>query len=219
MLTTPLTSTEIQAYNASNGGSTTSSSPQKMQDTFLKLLVAQLQNQDPMNPMDNAQMTSQMAQINTVTGIANMNTSLSGISSQFTGLQNMMGASLVGHKVLANGNQLSFDGTTGQGAFSLSGAASAVTVKVMGTDGQVLGSLDLGAQSAGLNKFSWDGTGVDTSKVAGFQVQATGMAGASVTATPMSAQTVTSVSLSNGSLMLNTSGGQTVNYSNVQTIM
>ena len=53
------------------------------QDRFLKLLVTQLQNQDPLSPMDNAQLTSQIAQINTVTGIATLNTSVQGLSSQF----------------------------------------------------------------------------------------------------------------------------------------
>ncbi|HEY4958521.1 MAG TPA: flagellar hook capping FlgD N-terminal domain-containing protein, partial [Caldimonas sp.] len=52
-------------------------------DRFLKLLVAQMQNQDPLSPMDNAQVTSQMAQINTVTGIDQLNTTVQGLSSQF----------------------------------------------------------------------------------------------------------------------------------------
>ena len=76
------------------------------QDRFLKLLVAQLNNQDPMNPMDNAQMTSQMAQINTVTGIQQVNETLKSMAEQFSGMQVLQGSSMVGHNVLVQGNTL-----------------------------------------------------------------------------------------------------------------
>jgi flagellar basal-body rod modification protein FlgD len=84
-------------------------------DTFLKLLVAQMKNQDPLNPMDNAQVTSQMAQINTVTGINALNTTVQSLSSQFTQMQALQGASLVGHSVILPGNMLTIDPTTATG--------------------------------------------------------------------------------------------------------
>ena len=75
-------------------------------DRFLKLLVAQMQNQDPLNPMDNAQVTSQMAQINTVTGIEKLNTTVQGLNSQFVQMQALQGAALVGRDVIVAGNRL-----------------------------------------------------------------------------------------------------------------
>ena len=75
-------------------------------ERFLKLLVAQMQNQDPLSPMDNAQVTSQMAQINTVSGIEKLNLTVQGLSSQFAQLQAVQGASLVGHDVVVPGNTL-----------------------------------------------------------------------------------------------------------------
>ena len=69
------------------GNKTETTDPAAMQDRFLKLLVAQMNNQDPMSPMDNAQLTSQMAQINTVSGIQELNQSVSKISSQFGAMQ------------------------------------------------------------------------------------------------------------------------------------
>ena len=78
-------------------------------DRFLKLLVAQMQNQDPLSPMDNAQVTSQMAQINTVTGIDKLNSTVQGLSTQFMQLQAVQGASLVGRDVIVAGNKLSVD--------------------------------------------------------------------------------------------------------------
>ena len=78
----------VSSLNSSSSATTTLApsavqSGAEMQDRFLKLLVAQLNNQDPMNPMDNAQMTSQMAQINTVTGIQKMQQSIDLMTSQF----------------------------------------------------------------------------------------------------------------------------------------
>ena len=84
----------------------TSAAPGDASDRFLKLLVAQMQNQDPLNPMDNAQVTSQMAQINTVTGIEKLNSSVAGLSSQFMQMQALQGASLVGRDVIVPGSQL-----------------------------------------------------------------------------------------------------------------
>src|SRR3954466_15595931 len=82
-------------------------------DRFLKLLAAQMRNQDPLSPMDNAQVPSQMAQINTVTGIDKLNTTVQGLSRQFIQLEGVQGASLVGRDVIVAGNKLSVDAEAG----------------------------------------------------------------------------------------------------------
>ena len=107
------------------GGNNTSD-PQAMQDRFLKLLVAQINSQDPLNPMDNAQMTTQMAQINTVSGIQQLNETLKGMADQMASSQAMQGTTLIGKDALVEGDALAFDGSTGKGAFTLDGAASSV---------------------------------------------------------------------------------------------
>src|SRR5690606_24586226 len=96
------------------------------------LLVAQINNQDPLNPMDNAQMTSQMAQINTVTGIQQLNQTLKGMADQFSSLQGLQGASLVGRDALVEGDSLSFDGSVARGALELSANAGQVYVDIVG---------------------------------------------------------------------------------------
>jgi flagellar basal-body rod modification protein FlgD len=68
-------------------------------DRFLTMLVTQLQNQDPLNPMDNAQITSQMAQINAVTGLEKVNASVQALGTQLLQMQAMQGAALVGRDV------------------------------------------------------------------------------------------------------------------------
>lgn len=125
-------------------------------DRFLKLLVTQMQNQDPLNPLDNAQVTTQMAQINTVNGIEKLNRTVQSLSGQFVQLQAMQTASLVGREVTVKGDALAVSDGAGRGAVSLSGAATAVRVEVLSATGQVVGSTELGARSAGTHNFSWN---------------------------------------------------------------
>eukprot|EP01030_Chromulinospumella_sphaerica_P001029 gene1029-1009_t len=100
----------------------------EMQDRFLKLLVAQLNNQDPMNPMDNAQMTSQMAQINTVTGIQKMQQSIELMTGQMQASHSLQGLQMIGRDVLVNGDRLSAQAS---GVSRIVGQkTSAITAKV-----------------------------------------------------------------------------------------
>ena len=125
------------------------------QDRFLKLLVAQMQNQDPMNPMDNAQVTSQMAQIQTVSGISGLDKSIQSLASQFGQMQTLQGVALVGRDVSIEGNKMVIANNKGQGAFELSGPANKVKLEVLSPAGTVLDTVELGAQSAGLHQFDW----------------------------------------------------------------
>jgi flagellar basal-body rod modification protein FlgD len=125
-------------------------------DRFLKLLVTQMQNQDPLNPMDNAQVTSQMAQINTVTGIEKLNTTMGAMSTSFTQMQMLQGVSLVGHGVLLEGNQLAADSDgNAVGAYELSGSAGKVAIEIKSAAGKVIDTVQAGAQSSGQHGFSW----------------------------------------------------------------
>jgi flagellar basal-body rod modification protein FlgD len=147
-------------------------------DRFLKLLVAQMQNQDPLAPMDNAQVTSQMAQINTVAGIDKLNQTVQGLNAQFVQMQALQGASLVGRDVIVPGNQLSIANGVGQGGFELAAPADAVKVEVLAASGQVVDTLALGAQASGLHSFDWPaGTATDAS-VLRFRITATSGAAA-----------------------------------------
>ena len=86
--------------SSSTSGTTNPNSPTSLQQTFLQLLVTQLQNQDPTNPMDSSQMTAQLAQINTVTGISQLNTTLTSLASQLSAGQNAQASLLIGQNVL-----------------------------------------------------------------------------------------------------------------------
>jgi flagellar basal-body rod modification protein FlgD len=186
-------------------------------DRFLKLLVAQMQNQDPLNPMDNAQVTSQMAQINTVTGIEKLNTTVQGLSSQFAQLQALQGASLVGRDVIVPGNLMDIDPETamGQGGFELTSAADSVTVEVLSASGQVVNTIQLGAQSAGLHSFDWNaGTATNDS---GLRFRVTSRLGSvNTTATALMRDTVDAISTSGTGFNLQLARTGTVAYSDVK---
>jgi flagellar basal-body rod modification protein FlgD len=203
------------AYSKLNGTTTSSTASDASTDRFLKLLVTQLQNQDPLNPMDNAQMTSQMAQISTVSGLEKVNTSIQDMSSQFMSLQAVQGANLVGRSVLIEGKDLKVtDGQAGAG-FELDGAADSVKVEVLSSAGRVVDTLDLGAQSTGQHGFNWTApAGVGTDGLT-FRVKAT-LGTNAVTATPLVADKVKAVNTSGNTLNLELQTGSTVAYTAVK---
>ena len=213
MFMTPMTSAEIEAYNAT--ATAKKNDPQAAQDRFLKLMVAQLSNQDPLNPMDNAEMTSQMAQINTVTGITQLNNTLKSMSEQFTGLQALQSTSLIGKQAVVNGNTLGYDENgLARGGLMLAEDADTVKVNIMGTGGQVLHTIELGGLAAGQHWFDWNSTGVDRSTVAGFKVSAT-KGTETVSASGLSSLRIESVGLVDGAIRMRTEGNQAYAYGDV----
>lgn len=187
------------------------------QDRFLKLLVTQLQNQDPLSPMDNAQLTSQIAQINTVTGIATLNTSVQGLSSQFLQMQTLQGASLVGKNVVVPGNKIDIEGGVGQGGFELATPADAVKVEVLSPAGKVLDTINLGAQSSGVHGFDWVAGSYDNNANLSFRITATSGA-TKLDTTALMRDKVNAVSTSGGALQLELARSGTIDYGTVKAI-
>lgn len=186
-------------------------------ERFLKLLVAQMQNQDPLNPMDNAQVTSQMAQINTVTGIEKLNGSVQSLSGQFTQMQALQGASLVGRDVIVPGNKLSIDKGVGQGGFDLSGPADSVKVEILNAGGHVIDTLNLGAQTTGLHSFDWETTKAGTDTNLSFRVTATSGA-TKVANTALMRDSVNAISTGGDTLTLELERSGSVPYSTVKAL-
>ncbi|MCC6657303.1 MAG: flagellar hook assembly protein FlgD [Rhodocyclaceae bacterium] len=145
-------------YAALNGArDKTDSKEVSPQDRFLKLLVTQLKNQDPLNPMDNAQMTSQLAQISTVDGIEKLNQTLQLILNGNSENQAMQAASLVGHGVLVPGSGLALTGGMAIGGIELAEPADRVSVSIKDANGIAVKTLELGGLAAGSHGFGWDG--------------------------------------------------------------
>ena len=194
--------------------------PANSQDRFLKLLVAQLNNQDPMNPMDNAQMTSQIAQINTVTGIQQLNETVKGLVSQFSAQQMMQGSAMVGRQVLVEGDSMAVNPETGiaYGALDMSGPAANVKVQVLNASGKELGVVDLGALKEGRFNFEWDSSAYPDSGPLHFKVLAKN-GDTDVAATQLTIDQVISVSQNNGVLQLQLGRGDTIDYAAIKSVL
>ena len=166
--------------SAASASAASATTAKEASERFLKLLVTQLQNQDPMNPVDNAQMTSQMAQISTVSGIEKLNSTVEGLTHQFVQMQAMQGASLVGKDVILKGDKLSVSGGAAGGAvggvYQVDGAAKSVKAEILSPAGQVVDTLNLGAQTAGRHDFVWPG-GSTVSESAGYRFRITAASG------------------------------------------
>jgi flagellar basal-body rod modification protein FlgD len=144
--------------NTMNGtNSKTRTTTEETQDRFMKLLVTQMKNQDPLNPMDNAQVTSQMAQLSTVTGIEKLNTAMAGISATFSSTQSMQAASMIGRGVVVPGNGVELkDGKSVLG-FELPQSADKVSVQIKSASGTVVRTMSVDAKDMGMNSVTWDG--------------------------------------------------------------
>lgn len=222
MFVSPIDTSALDAgaTTTSKAGDSTTD-PSAMQDRFLKLLVAQLTNQDPMNPLDNAQMTTQMAQINTVTGLQTLNLTMQTMAEQFTTMQTLQGITLIGRSVLSQGNQLSVneDGV-GKGHFELDAAATSVKVEVVTPGGNVVDTIDLGAHDKGRGDFEWDTSKYTSGNASDlrFRVVATNAEG-NVTATTLMQSKVVATGSNAGALTLTLENGDVVNYANIRGVV
>lgn len=168
------------------------------QDRFLKLLVAQMRNQDPLNPLDNAQVTSQLAQLSTVSGINKLGELVQSLSASFSQTQSLQATSMIGRGILTEGSSVVLNQGTAVGGFELPSAADQVVLQVKDSGGNVIHATDLGAQQAGISVFQWDGVRDDGTKapdgIYRFEVEAL-QNGKAVAATRLTHGTVASVSL------------------------
>ncbi len=232
ILANSATSTAAAAVGTSTTAGTLGSS-QNLAQTFLTLLVAQMNNQDPLNPVDNSQLTTQMAQISTVTGINNLNSSITSLLTQLQQSATIQSAQLTGHSVMVAGSNLALNSSTSTsgvttenavGGYNLAGAAQNVTVTVTDSTGATIKTIQLGAQPAGFQDFTWDGTkdsgGTAPAGSYQFSVSATSTSGAAVGATAYNMLPVVgSVPQSDGSTQLMLGNGSQVPYSAVKQII
>lgn len=144
----------LAAYRQTTPSAKTAESTE---DRFLTLLISQLKNQDPLNPLDNAQVTTQMAQINTVKGIEDLNQTLNLMMGRVQNNEELAALSAVGRQAVVPGDVIALYNGQSAAGFELPQGADEVTVKVYDSAGNVLHSVNLGKQEAGVHLFAWDG--------------------------------------------------------------
>lgn len=164
-MTTVDQNTSTTGLGLAQSGANGSSTAQGLQDQFLKLLVTQLQNQDPLNPMQNAELTSQLAQISTVEGINNLKNTMLAISGQIDVSQSMNAVAMIGKGVLIPGSKVKV-GVDGENAaervvtpygLDLQGDAQKVQVRISDSNGAVVRTIEMGEQKNGVYTLNWDG--------------------------------------------------------------
>jgi flagellar basal-body rod modification protein FlgD len=202
----------------------TGDASKELNDRFLKLLVAQMKNQDPLNPLDNAQVTSQMAQINTVTGINGVNESVAKLLAQFGAMESLQASQLTGRNVLIESGTLNVDGAglASGGGFDLAAPADRVTVEIRDAAGAVVRTLNLGASEAGVGRFAWDGrTHAGTAAAEGsYSMTIKAMSGTTeVPTTALAVRRVEAVARVDGATQLVLAGGGRVSYTDVKQIL
>jgi len=218
-MTTIATDTFTTAATATTSAKTsTSTSATKTADImgkedFLTLLVAQLQNQDPLNPDDPTEFTAQLAQFSSLEQLYNLNESMAGLTTAQANSEKLSALSLIGKEVSYNGSSFSFEGDPIAVGYQLDGVATGVTISLQDSDGKTVKTLqaDDTELKTGNHFITWDGTDMDGETVADgtykIVLSATAASsGDSVAAAPLISSEVTGVDLSNG--MLTTKAGE-----------
>jgi flagellar basal-body rod modification protein FlgD len=219
----PITATSALDSTASKLAASTAPSGPESEQRFLKLLVTQLNNQDPLNPLDNAQLTSQLAQMSTVSGIEKLNAALQALVGQSSAGQTLQAASMIGRAVLTPGDEVS--AVSGQSAaFAVELPSSAESVKVLVTDaaGNTVRSIDLGALPAGQHAGIWAGENDAGEPVEPgmYRIKVLAANGAaSVAATSLVCAQVTSVTQGPGGFSLDLATGRSISLSDVRMIL
>ncbi|MBT8540020.1 flagellar basal-body rod modification protein FlgD [Polynucleobacter meluiroseus] len=217
------TNNSSAAGSASAAISASASSASQIQDQFMTLLVAQMKYQDPTNPMNSAEMTSQMAQISTVDGVNKLNGSMNSLLTQMQTNEAYQASSMVGKSVMVPGNTLNL--TKGQANFGvqLSAPASSLKVNVLNAAGQTVNVLTYGAEPAGTVPLSWNGKDAAGNQLPDgkytFQLAAN-VAGQNVNPTGLTVASVTGIlnPTANTSTQIMLDNNTTTNISNVAQI-
>lgn len=201
---------------------TTKSTADAAQDRFMTLLVTQMRNQDPLNPLDNAQVTSQLAQLSTVTGIDKLNTTMQALMSSYQSSQTLQAADMIGRGVLVPGSSVNLVEGKSLLGLDLPSEADNVKITISDSTGATVRTIDLGPQKAGIVPVAWDGkTNSDTQAPDGkytFKVKAT-FGTEKVDATTLSFGGVSSVTTNAQGVKLNLPGVGEFNMADVRQIL
>ncbi len=191
-------------------------------DSFLQLLVAQMENQNPLDPQDNTQFVAQLAQFSSLESMNNLNSTVESFMGSYQSSQALQASSLVGRSVIVQSGQALVDTSKSfNGNVVMPANGSNLNIKVYNDSGSVVKTLSLGEWSAGTVDFIWDGVNDkgDPVESGNYTFVAEALIGGEATALPtFLPATVNSVTLGGGEMHLNLAGMGRVPLSSVQTI-
>jgi len=184
-------------------------------DDFLKMMIAQLQHQDPLNPLDGTEFTAQLAQFSSLEQLSNMNTQLETLGLYQSSLNNTQSISLIGKEITATGNVIKVDGASADLAYNLSETAN-VTISIYDEKGNLVDTLEPGTQQEGENSVAWDCSNVAVGNYT-FEVSAKDANGNAISAYTMLTGKVTGVSFEEGFPVLSVNG-QDISFGNIISV-
>ena len=185
-------------------------------DAFLTMLLAQLKNQNPLNPMDGTQFAAQLAQFSSLEQLQNLNTTMSSLPAYMKSFNNAQMVGMIGNEAVAKGNVVNVSGSTTNIPFSLPSDIQKGTINIYNSSGSKVGTASLGSLKAGINSVGWNTSGLSTGNYT-FDISATDASGKAVTADALISGKVTGASFKNDIAYL-TINGQEVAFSNVVAI-
>ncbi|MER2541649.1 MAG: flagellar hook assembly protein FlgD [Azonexus sp.] len=213
----------FSAINGSSGSKTkTTDSVEDQQNKFLTLLMTQIKNQDPLNPMDNAAVTTQLAQLNTVSGIEKLNATMTQLLDGYNETQAIQSTGMIGKNVMVAGNNLPLNKSEAVGGVLLEAAADKVTLNIKDSTGKIVQTEEMGARAAGNFYFGWDGKDASGATLADgkytFTVDAS-MGGKTITASALQVGTVSAVVRTKTGFVLDLGALGDVAFKDVQQIL
>jgi len=214
----PVTANKPKDTNASDG-----SSAADQTQTFLKLLTAQIKNQDPMSPMDASTMTAQTSNLSMVNSMQSMNASLKSLLEQMQSANFITQASSIGHSPLVSGNTIAYDGQSSVVALgaSVANPLTAASALVSDEKGNQITNIKLGALNAGMKNFVWNGRDANGNQMpaGNYRISISGTTSSSVNENPtayVAAPVMTVSKSTNGNdVMLNLLDGRSINANDV----
>jgi flagellar basal-body rod modification protein FlgD len=193
----------------------------EQKNMFLKLLVKQLQYQDPLNPMENTEFTAQLAQFSQLEKLTTMSNNIEQMAKFQNSMNSMQAVLYIGKQVSASGNTINYSGGESVISFKLESNASAVNVKIYNSEGTVVRTIEVGNALAGDISCTWDGKDINGESLSQgtyyFGIEATDYNGAAVNATTYTNGTVTGVRYDSGMIYLEV-GDKEVSLSQINKI-
>ncbi|MCW7073449.1 MAG: hypothetical protein OCU20_06135 [Methanophagales archaeon] len=174
-------------------------------DDFFKMLLAQIQNQNPLNPIDGADFAAQLAQFSSLERLGNINDQLETMNLYQASVNNAQSLNLIGREVTAKGDVLKVEGEPVDLTYNLSGYAKKVSIKIYDEEGSLVDTLEFGNQKEGRNSVVWDCNNVSKGNYT-FDVSAIDDNGNNVDVDTMTTGVVTGVTFKNGSSYLSING-------------
>jgi flagellar basal-body rod modification protein FlgD len=202
--------------------STTGMSAADQTQKFLTLLIAQIKNQDPMSPMDASTMTAQMSQLNMVSSMGTMNTSMQAMLSQMQSANFMNQAALIGHSPMVAGSSINYTGGQVTLGANLANSLQGVVATIKDASGSIVGTADLGNLNSGMTNFVFDGVDASGAKMPNgnyrVEISGTNNAGAKESATAYVGSPVVSILKegNSGDAMLKLADGRSIKASEVK---